>query len=56
MAGEADVASRVRLLEEWMDRLERQANQPSSEQNAMECYVTVGTFTRRGFGSVEQRH
>ena len=32
----ADVASRVCLLEEWMDRLERQANQPPSEQNAMD--------------------
>ena len=36
MSGEADVDSRVRLLEEWMDHLERQVNQPSSEQNAME--------------------
>jgi hypothetical protein len=45
MAGEADVASRVRLLEEWMDRLERQANQPSSEQNAMEVQVETTSTT-----------
>ena len=45
MTGEADVASRVRLLEEWMDRLERQANQPSSEQNAMEVLVETTSTT-----------
>ena len=45
MAGEADVASRVCLLEEWMDRLERQANQPSSEQNAMEVQVETTSTT-----------
>ena len=45
MSGEADTDSRVRLLEEWMDRLERQANQPSSEQNAMEVQVETTTTT-----------
>ena len=41
MSGEADIDSRVRLLEEWLDRLERQANQPASEQNAMEVLVVM---------------
>ena len=45
MTGEADIASRVRLLEEWMDRLERQTNQPSSEQNAMEVRVETTSTT-----------
>ena len=45
MAGEANMASRVRLLEEWMDRLERQANQPASEQNAMEVQVETTSTT-----------
>ena len=44
MAVEADEASRVRLLEEWMDCLERQANQPSSDQNAIEVQEET-TFT-----------
>ena len=45
MSGGADVGSRVRLLEEWMDCLERQANQPSSEQNAMEVQVETTSTT-----------
>ena len=45
MAGEADIASRVCLLEEWMNRLERQANPSSSEQNAMEVQVETTSTT-----------
>ena len=45
MTGEADVDSRVRLLEEWLDRLERQAHHPSSEQNAMEVLVETTSTT-----------
>ena len=45
MSGEADVASRVRLLEEWMDHLEKQANQPASEQNTIEVQVETTSTT-----------
>ena len=45
MARDADTDSRVRLLEEWMASLERQANQPSSEQNAMEVLVETTSTT-----------
>ena len=45
MSGEADVDSRVCLLEEWMDHLVRQANQPSSKQNTMEVWVETTSTT-----------
>ena len=45
MAGEADIDSRVHLLEEWMDRLNRQVNQSPSEQNAMEVLVETTSTT-----------
>ena len=45
MSGEADIDSRVHLLEEWMNRLERQANPSSSEQNAMEVQVETTSTT-----------
>ena len=45
MAVGADVDSRVCLLEEWMDCLERQANQPPSEQNTMEIQVETTSTT-----------
>ena len=45
MSGEADIDSRVRLLEEWLDRLERQTNQSSLEQNAIEVLVETTSTT-----------
>ena len=57
MSGEADIDSRVCLLEEWMDRLERQANQPSSEQNAMEVQVeTTSTTTAELVKKIGRAH
>ena len=45
MAVGADEDSRMRLLEEQMDHLERQVNQPPSEQNAMEVQVETTSTT-----------
>ena len=45
MAVGANEDSRVHLLEEWMDHLERQVNHPSSEQNAMKVQVETSVST-----------
>ena len=45
MAIGADEDSRVRLLEEWMDRLERQADHHFSEQNTIQVQVETSVST-----------